>query len=132
MKSIIPDNTEVLIFNSNRHAAGEVDTIFIKGTITSSIESEDLSQHGSPWYEQIYYVLGEDENVYSGTYKTPIIGRHYFMTVEDYKQRLADMIKLNNGTIKDIQDKNKEYQNMIDSFDKTEFYDNDKKLVKTK
>ena len=133
MKNIIPDNTEVLIFNSKYYSTSFEDTTFIKGKIVSSIESGDLSSHGSPWYEQIYYVLGEDKNMYIGTYKRPITGSHYFMTIEDYKQKLADMIAHNNDVvIKNLQAKNEKYQNIIDSFDKTDFYNNDKKLIKTK
>ena len=68
MKNIIPNNTEVLIFNSHMDFDSQLDATLIEGRIISSYESDDLSQHGSPWTEQIYSVQGEDGKIYKGKF----------------------------------------------------------------
>lgn len=132
MKNIIPNNTEVLIFNSNMDFNSQLDTTLIEGKVISSHESDDLSQHGSPWIEQIYSVQGEDGNIYKGTYESPIIGSHYFMTIEDFKKNIVNRIQYNNEVIKDLQIKNKEYLNIIEKFDKKELCESEKQFVKHK
>jgi len=58
--NIIPNGTEVLIFKYIREWDKQNEENYIIGTIQSSKTSDDLSYHGSPWYEQIYEVLGQD------------------------------------------------------------------------
>ena len=132
MKNIIPNNTEVLIFNSHMDFDSQLDATLIEGRIISSYESDDLSQHGSPWTEQIYSVQGEDGKIYKGTYGSPIIGSHYFMTIEDFKKNIVNRIQYNNEVIKDLQIKNKEYLNIIEKFDKKELCESEKQFVKHK
>jgi hypothetical protein len=40
----------------------------INGRVLKIEESEDLSHHGSPWYEECYTVKGDDGRIYFGTY----------------------------------------------------------------
>lgn len=60
---IIPNGTEVLIYKYVREWNKQDDENYIVGIVQSSKTSDDLSYHGSPWYEQIYEVLGEDGNI---------------------------------------------------------------------
>ena len=60
MKDRKEDGTEVLIFERNIWTGKENEKKFIRGTIVGCELSHDLSQHGSPWYENIYTILGED------------------------------------------------------------------------
>ena len=115
MKEKISDNPEVLIFDAKRYSINVLDTKFKRGIIVSSMESDDLSYHGSPWTEQIYYVQGEDGKIYNGTYENPVIGSYYFMTEEDYKKKLKNRIMMNNETIKSIENNNRKYENVFDS-----------------
>lgn len=40
----------------------------VEGVVTNIEMSDDLSHHGSPWYEEVYTVKGNDGNTYQGTY----------------------------------------------------------------
>ena len=86
---------------------------FKRGTIIDKQKSDDLSQHGSPWYVTIYKVLGEDGNIYMGTYKHSIIGSSFFYTEEDYIDRLIYYIKLNNERVDEINKITKEIEDNI-------------------
>ena len=108
--NIIPNGTEVLIFKYVREwGSNQNDENYILGTVQSSKISDDLSCHGSPWYEQIYEVLGEDENIYVGCYRTGIIGNSYFRTIDDHIRVLKNRINDNEQEILKIQEKNDRY-----------------------
>lgn len=60
MDKIIPNGTEVLIFYDFKgQSRGANEREFVKGVVVNSRESNDLSYHGSAWYEQIYNVIDE-------------------------------------------------------------------------
>ena len=114
MEEIIPNGTEVLIFRYIREwKTKQDDEHFIMGIIQSSNESDDLSHHGSSYYEQIYKVLGVDGKKYIGTYGHGLTGNYIFRTREDYIRVLKNKIKNNNEEILKIQSKNDEYENQI-------------------
>ena len=80
MEKIIPNGTEVLIFKYIREwGPNQDDENYTVGTIQSSKTSDDLSVHGSPYYVQIYEVLGTDGKKYIGTYGTGLIGNSFFI-----------------------------------------------------
>jgi len=114
MNNVLENGTEVLIFKNFKAYTSEQDEInFITGIIVSSKESEDLSYHGSPYYEQIYEVLGKDGKRYIGTYNFGVSGSYVFRTREDHIKRLKALIDINNKEILKIKSKSLEYENQI-------------------
>lgn len=112
--NIIPSGTEVLIFKYIREwGPDQDDENYIIGTIQSSKTSDDLSYHGSPWYEQIYEVLGEDGKRYIGTYGRGLIGNSFFRTKEDHISVLKHRINKNEQEILKLKEKNDKYLNKI-------------------
>ena len=94
MKEIIPNGTDVLIFIDNKNYNEKTSEInFIKGKIISSKQSDDLSYHGSPWYEQIYTALGENGEEYKATYGSAVIN-NTFITIR-FIRNIANF----NGTV---------------------------------
>lgn len=120
MNEIKPNGTEVLIFKYVRENSYQDENNFITGIIISSKQSDDLSYHGSSWYEQIYEVLGEDGKKYYGCYGDGLIGSSFFRTREDHIKRIKNKIKRNEETILNLQDENVKYQQQINSISKNE------------
>lgn len=117
MKKIIPNGTEVLIFFDSKNCSNnDVEKSFIKGVVISSKMSEDLSCHGSPWYEQIYTVKGENDNIYEATYLISAFEEFYIRTIEDYINYLNYKIKENHKKIINIEKENQELVGIIESF----------------
>lgn len=58
----------------------------ITGIVESYKMSDDLSYHGSPWYEEIYTVLGDDGKYYHGTAEEDYL--HYFYGWHTYFTRI--------------------------------------------
>ena len=110
---IIPNGTEVLIFKYVREWNKQDDENYIVGIVQSSETSDDLSYHGSPWYEQIYEVLGEDGNIYRGTYGSGWIGNSFFRTQEDHISILKSRITDNEQEILKLKEKNDRYFRQI-------------------
>ena len=114
---IIPNGTEVLIFEYIREWGPRQDdeNYISKGIIKSSKQSEDLSYHGSPWYEQIYEVLGEDGKEYTGTYGIGSVfnGNMFFRTKEHQIYVLNLKISDNEEKILKLKEKNNEYLKKI-------------------
>ena len=114
MEKIIPNGTKVLIYKYIREwGPNQDDENYIVGTIQSSKTSDDLSTHGSPYYVQIYEVLGTDGKKYIGTYGTGLIGNSFFRTIQDHINFLKRKISRNNESILELQEKNNEYKNQI-------------------
>lgn len=112
--NIIPNGTELLIFKYVRKwGPNQNDENYIIGTVQSSKISDDLSCHGSPWYEQIYEVLGEDGNIYIGTYGRGIIGNSFFRTKEDQISILRNRITNNEQEMLKFKEKNDIYFKQI-------------------
>ena len=129
MEKILQYDEEVLIFKvSNNMKEDE----YIKGKVISSRESEDLSHHGSPWYEKIYDVRGEDGHIYTGTYNRDIIGKDiFFRTPEDHIKYLQEKINKNYRKIYDINCENETYREIINSLKEKEL-SNSKVKIKIK
>lgn len=117
MKKIISNGTEVLIFfESKNYSNNGVEKSFIKGVVISSEMSEDLSNHGSPWYEHIYTVKGENGNIYEANYLSSISQEFYIRTIEDYINYLNYKIEENHKKIINIEKENQELVGIIESF----------------
>ena len=129
MEKILQYDEEVLIFKVSNNMKEDK---YIKGKVISSRESEDLSHHGSPWYEEIYDVRGEDGYIYTGTYNRDIIGEGiFFRTPEDHINYLQEKINKNYRTIYDINCENDTYRKIINSLKEKEL-SNSKVKIKTK
>ena len=111
----IENGTEVLIFKKNWLDNTCDKKTFIRGIIINCELSDDLSQHGSPWYENIYTVLGEDGNTYKGTYGSGFFGNCVFITPEDHIAYLKHQISFNNDKIDALNKENSEYVRMINA-----------------
>ena len=118
--NILPNGTEVLIFKYVRKwGPNQDDENYIIGTVQSSKTSDDLSYHGSPWYEQIYEVLGEDGNLYIGTYGRGLIGNSFFRTKEDHISVLMRRINNNEQEISKLKEKNNIYVREINNLEES-------------
>lgn len=107
---IIPNGTEVLIFKYVREwGPNQDDENYIIGTVQSSKTSDDLSYHGSSWYEQTYEVLGEDGKIYCGNYGRGCIGNSFFRTKEEHISVLKSRINNNEQEILKLKEKNDRY-----------------------
>ena len=112
--NIIANGTEVLIFKYVREwELNQDDENYICGIVQSSKISDDLSWHGSSWNELIYEVLGEDGNIYIGTYGRGIIGNSFFRTKEDQISILRNRITNNEQEMLKIKEKNDIYFKQI-------------------
>ena len=108
-EKIIENGTEVLVFSKY----GNPTMPKLKGIIVNSKDSGDLSQHGSPWSLQVYFVLGDDRITYFGTYGGSVIGDYYFRTKQNYIDYLNRLINGNNRAIIDLENKNKELRELM-------------------
>ena len=104
---------EVLRFAKRNNPCKDILEPYIVGRVISSELSEDLSYHGSSWYEEIYEVLGEDKKIYIGTYGSAVIGDSYFLTREDYIQYLLNVRKWNLERIRKVRNINVEIRKVI-------------------
>lgn len=120
MDKIISNGTEVLIFSENKNNDSKIleKKKSIKGVIISSKKSEDLSYHGSPWYEQIYTVLGYNGKTYEATYGSTnsLIGNVYILTVDHYIKYINHLIEENNKKMIDLQTENESLREMLTYF----------------
>ena len=108
---IIPDGTEVLIFN--RIKGCELDEKkYIKGKIIGQKESEKNCKHRISWHDKLYIVHGSDNEYYLGKYGSANEG-YYFKTIEDYITHIFDIIDGNCKKINDLKNENDEYRKML-------------------
>ena len=105
-EKIVPNGTEVFIFNYISSWDDQDYEHFIKGTIKSSEWSDDLSHHGSSWYRRIYTVIGEDGREYIGCYGNGLLGSSFFMTKNHYLAYLQRQIDRNQESINKLVEKN--------------------------
>ena len=117
MNEIIPNGTQVLIFYVPKgHLPQNSDEAkFIKGVIVSSHESEDLSYHGSPWYVQIYTIIGDDGEEYRATHNSALIGSYLFRTPDEQITRIKFAIEDNYKRINDINRENNMLKESLNS-----------------
>ena len=89
----------------------------IRGVVINSRESEDLSYHGSPWYEQIYTVMGENGKKYQATHNHAVFGisDFYIKTITEHINYVMSAIKDNNEKINALNEKNAMLSRVITS-----------------
>ena len=126
MKKIIPNGTNVLIFNKTDSQEKKDETKFIKGVIINSWKSDDLVYQGISWNEQIYEVQGADEKIYKVTYGNAIIGDFYIKTLSDYLKRIRSLIENNRERINDLNTKNAILTNVLLSLTTDKKVENEK------
>lgn len=130
MDKVLNIDDEVLIF---RYFGKQLDyEHFLKGKITNSKMSDDLSHHGSPWYVRYYTVLGEDGVEYFGQYMHSTLNDYLFMTKDDYLDYLKRKVAYNQDRIKEIKGQNKKIQNIIDNLQIKESNNDKTQLIKKK
>ena len=71
----------------------------MKGVVVNSRESNDLSYHGSAWYEQIYNVIDENGRNYEATYGNAYVGSFFIRTIEHHMSVIKSKIADNNEEI---------------------------------
>ena len=115
MNNKITEGMEVLIFKyipewgynqDNEH--------YIVGTVLKKEKYDDVSCHNNSWQKQVYTVLGEDGEVYTGNYGMGSVGNSFFRTKEDQIKFLKRNIAINNANIFILQHRNSEYNKQID------------------
>lgn len=115
MNNKITEGMEVLIFRyipewgynqDNEH--------YIIGTVLKKEKYDDVSCHDNSWQKQVYTVLGEDGEVYTGNYGMGLVGNSFFRTREDQIKFLRRNIAINNVNIFILQHRNSEYNKQID------------------
>ena len=100
MDKIIPNGEEVLIFYDFKgQSRGANEREFVKGVVVNSRESNDLSYHGSAWYEQIYNVIDENGRNYEATYGNAYVGSFFIRTIEHHMSVIKSKIADNNEEI---------------------------------
>ena len=125
-ENIIANGTEVYVFSRYGYETKPQ----TKGVIVRSKDSGDLSEHGSPWSEQVYEVLGEDGIKYFGVHGNNFLYDNYFRTKENYINYLNRLINHNNDEIDKLKEKNSELEQLIASENLTETIETGKRLVK--
>lgn len=115
MNNKITEGMEVLIFRyipewgynqDNEH--------YIIGTVLKKEKYDDVSCHDNSWQKQVYTVLGEDGEVYTGNYGMGLVGNSFFRTREDQIKFLRRNIAINNANIFILQHRSSEYNKQID------------------
>lgn len=115
MNNKITEGMEVLIFKyipewgynqDNEH--------YIVGTVLKKEKYDDVSCYDNSWQKQVYTVLGEDGEVYTGNYGMGLVGNSFFRTREDQIKFLKRNISINNANIFILQHRNSEYNEQID------------------
>ncbi len=132
----IPNGTQVLIFDANDEFRHEEDKEerYIRGVVISNKESEDLSYHGSPWYERIYMVMGEDGKKYQATHNHAAFGisDFYIKTITEHMNYVMTVIKENHEKINRLNEKNATLSAVITSLIKIKNASYANSTVKTK
>lgn len=93
---------KVLIFTGRNKSKDGIKP-FIKGKVIKKSKSDDLAYHGSPWIVDVYKVVGEDGNTYTGCYKDNTVGDSSFWTIEDYKDYLKRVVEHDDVRIREIE-----------------------------
>lgn len=104
MDKIIPNGEEVLLFHKIQdiHHRNVNKTKYIKGVVISSRYSENLSYHGSEWYERIYTVIDDEGKSYEATHNIAYIGPFYIRTIKEHIVNLREAIQDNYDKMKEL------------------------------
>lgn len=115
MDKIIQNGTEVLIFYDFKGLGrGSNERDFVKGVVVSSRESNDLSYHGSAWYEQIYNVVDENGRNYEATYGNAYVGSFFIRTIEHHMAMIKSRISDNSEEICALNKENDELNGTLE------------------
>ena len=115
MNNKITEGMEVLIFRYIPEWGYNQDNEnYIIGTVLKKEKYDDVSCHDNSWQKQVYTVLGEDGEVYTGNYGMCLVGNSFFRTREDQIKFLRRNIAINNANIFILQHRNSEYNKQID------------------
>ena len=115
MNNKITEGMEVLIFRYIPEWGYNQDNEnYIIGTVLKKEKQDDVSCHDNSWQKQVYTVLGEDGEVYTGNYGMGLVGNSFFRTREDQIKFLRRNIAINNANIFILQHRNSEYNKQID------------------
>ena len=107
MEKNVPNGTEVLIFNYVLNRGPKLDEErFTRGIILSSEILEEPSIYGDSSKMRFYKVLGEDNEIYYGTYDVANKGSHYFRSIEDHINHVRNKIISNSKTINRLNEDN--------------------------
>ena len=79
---------EILIFNSKNK---DVLKPYVKGTVTDCKEVSGTILIHHDWTMDVYTVLGEDGNMYVGTYQENPVMTFYFITRKEYLDNLKSI-----------------------------------------
>ena len=118
---------EVLIFNNHKNVEKYENfeqEPFIYGVVIEKRLSDDLSYHGSSWNRNIYCVMDNDGNTYTGFYNSNSVP--FFLTVEDYINHLSYLGDNESIIIQDKIEKIKRIKGLIESLSQKE----EKKVLK--
>lgn len=104
MDKIIPNGEEVLLFRESQdiHHKNVNKTKYIKGVVVSSRDSENLSYHGSEWYERIYTIIDDEGKSYEATYNRAYIGPFYIRTIKEHIVNLRETIQDNYDKMREL------------------------------
>lgn len=104
MDKIIPNGEEVLLFHKTQdiHHRNVNKTKYIKGVVISSRDSENLSYHGSEWYERIYTVIDDEGRNYEATHNGAYVGPFYIRTIKEHIVNLKEAIQDNYDKMKEL------------------------------
>ena len=122
MDKIIPNGTEVLIFNYVPNWGPKQDEErFIRGIVEDSEIIEEETMHGTPWTKRFYRVLGEDNDIYYGTYDVASKGSHYIRTIEDHIKHIKNKITSNCEKINTLNNNNYDLLKLITTLNNQDF-----------
>lgn len=104
MDKIIPNGEEVLLFRESQdiHHRNVNKTKYIKGVVVSSKDSENLSYHGSEWYERIYTIIDDEGKSYEATHNIAYIGPFYIRTIKEHIVNLREAIQDNYDKMREL------------------------------
>ena len=104
MDKIIPNGEEVLLFRESQdiHHRNVNKTKYIKGVVVSSKDSENLSYHGSEWYERIYTIIDDEGKSYEATHNIAYIGPFYIRTMKEHIVNLREAIQDNYDKMREL------------------------------
>ena len=104
MDKIIPNGEEVLLFRESQdiHHRNVNKTKYIKGVVVSSKDSENLSYHGSEWYERIYTIIDDEGKSYEVTHNIAYIGPFYIRTIKEHIVNLREAIQDNYDKMREL------------------------------
>ena len=128
MKDVIPNGTQVLIFNDLKKGESESlgDLDYVKGTVVSSLDCENNL------YEIVYNVIDETGRSYLATYGSSAIGPFFIRTGADYTNYIRARLMYNNDKISCLNRENEVLNKILENLSNDIINKHeDKKIVKS-